>query len=426
MGSGQSIFEIWTGARDLHCYGTNAFSAELPFQSWRRFKEAFAPELIHRAVESSAIPVRTCLDPFGGSGTTALASQFLGVYPITIEVNPFLADLIEAKLTKYDTTALARDLGRILRQRRTNDRNLAEWASGLPATFIEPGDGDRWLFSRAVGTAVLQLLAGLDRIENPSHRRLFRVVLGGILVDASNVRISGKGRRYRANWRHSQPSAQEVVSSFAEKAQQAIVEVHRFDHRPEQRYKLIRGDCRNQGSSIKEVDLVVFSPPYPNSFDYTDVYNVELWTLGYLRSSQDNHRLRKSTFSSHVQIKRDFASAPKDSRSLNRVLKCLELSKDQLWSRHIPAMVGGYFADLAALLNSLQSSLRAGGSIWMCVGDSQYNGIRIPTAAILAELSRPLGFIVTLSEPVRSMRSSPQQGGKEELPETLLVLQKKA
>ena len=59
-------------------------------------------ELMARAVAESTIPVQRCLDPFGGSGTTALACQFLGTEPITIEVNPFLADLIEAKLTDYD------------------------------------------------------------------------------------------------------------------------------------------------------------------------------------------------------------------------------------------------------------------------------------------------------------------------------------
>ncbi len=92
-------FEEWTQGRTITSLGTNAGADELPFQTWRNFKEAYAPELIARAVEESEIPVVRCVDPFGGSGTTALACQFLGVYPTIIEVNPFLADLIEAKLT---------------------------------------------------------------------------------------------------------------------------------------------------------------------------------------------------------------------------------------------------------------------------------------------------------------------------------------
>jgi DNA methylase len=84
-----SNFDDWTQGRVLPSLGTNAGAVESHFKNWRRFKEAFAPELVARAIADSEIPVRTCLDPFGGSGTTALASQFLGVHPITVEVNPF-------------------------------------------------------------------------------------------------------------------------------------------------------------------------------------------------------------------------------------------------------------------------------------------------------------------------------------------------
>ena len=50
------------------------------------FKEAFAPELVERALHETSDTVRHIADPFGGSGTTALAAQFLGISPTTIEV----------------------------------------------------------------------------------------------------------------------------------------------------------------------------------------------------------------------------------------------------------------------------------------------------------------------------------------------------
>lgn len=114
-------FDDWIGGRTIGSVGTNAGAEVLPFQAWRHFKESFAPELIQRAVSESAIPVRHCCDPFGGSGRTALACQFLGVRPTTIEVNPFLADLIEAKLAKYPRS-LARDYGALVRA--ANKRRL--------------------------------------------------------------------------------------------------------------------------------------------------------------------------------------------------------------------------------------------------------------------------------------------------------------
>jgi hypothetical protein len=88
-------FESWTKKRKVPTLGSNAGAEELPFQTWHHFKEAFTPELVAKAVQGSKRDLLRCVDPFGGSGTTALACQFLGIEPVTIEVNPYLADLIE-------------------------------------------------------------------------------------------------------------------------------------------------------------------------------------------------------------------------------------------------------------------------------------------------------------------------------------------
>ena len=130
MGAYVNDFSDWTGDRTVHCIGTNSRSEQLPFQAWHHFKEAFAPELLKRALEESQIPVRTCLDPFGGSGTTALACQFLGINPTTIEINPYLADLIEAKLQSYDADALTKDFGTILARSRAA-KPASEWRPGI-------------------------------------------------------------------------------------------------------------------------------------------------------------------------------------------------------------------------------------------------------------------------------------------------------
>jgi hypothetical protein len=112
----QLAYERWTQGREVPTLGTNAGAEVLPFQTWRHFKEAFAPELVARAIKESERTVRRCADPFGGSGTTALTCQFLGVDPVIVEVNPYLADLIEAKLAQYDGAALTRDFGQVLRR----------------------------------------------------------------------------------------------------------------------------------------------------------------------------------------------------------------------------------------------------------------------------------------------------------------------
>lgn len=417
-------FDEWTRGRKIQSIGTNAGAERLPFQGWHHFKEAFAPEVIARAVNESERDVRSCLDPFGGSGTTALACQFLGVEPTTIEVNPYLSDLIEAKLTSYDADDLALDLARVVRVTNARRRGSLARFKHAPPTFIQSADQDRWVFNRNVAERIACHLDAIDELARPAHRRLFKAMLGGMLISVSNVIINGKGRRYRSNWQDREVFPRSVDEQFEERSRQAIDEIHAHRMRRHRGYELLRGDCIEKIASSKPVDLAVFSPPYPNSFDYTDVYNVELWMLGHLGDKDANRDLRMSTLCSHVQIKRQFSPAPKGSQRLNLALSQLRKVKADLWSPWIPEMVGGYFYDMQQVMAGLHGRLNPRGEIWAVVGDSRYAGVRIQVAKILADLAAPMGFEVVKIEPFRSMRSSAQQGGQQELDETLVVLRK--
>lgn len=416
-------FETWTRQRKIVSIGSNAGAEPLPFQEWHHFKEAFAPEIVARAVRESNRPVATCLDPFGGSGTTALASQFLGISPTTIEVNPYLADLIQAKLGEYNADSVAKDFRRILAitSRQSGDvRKLGK----LPATFIETDDADRWVFDQGVARRIACHLTAISTLSNAQHRRLFRVLLGGMLVAVSNVVINGKGRRYRRGWEERRTVPEMVDMLFKQRCQAAITEVHEHRYRRHRGHTVLRGDCLSKLPKAPPSDLAVFSPPYPNSFDYTDVYNVELWMLGYLDGADSNQRLRKSTLCSHVQLKRQFLQAPAGSLRLTRALSRLQRERNNLWSPWIPDMIGHYFHDMRQVLALLHDRLTPQGEVWAVVGDSRYAGVQVPVAQILADYAPALGYRVLNIEPFRSMRASAQQGGQHQLAESLLVLQK--
>lgn len=416
-------FEQWTNGREVPTLGTNTGAEKLPFQAWRHFKEAFAPELVARAIHECGITVERCIDPFGGSGTTALACQFLGVEPVTIEVNPYLADLIEAKLGKYDSTILLQDLGQVIRSVRSTADEVHD-LSWLPPSFVEPGVKDRWLFEKAVAQRIESYRLAIEQLSTPLHRMFFKALLGGFLVDISNVYINGKGRRYRRNWQARRHISDTVDQLFLERVQQAIYEIVRYAQRPVRSYTLMRGDCREAISHAAQCQLAVFSPPYPNSFDYTDVYNIELWALGYLADASSNRSLRQSTLASHVQVQRNFGQRPAGSAKLDAVSEKLHESRQKLWSPHIPDMVDGYFADMSSVMQALEQRLASHGEVWAVVGDSLYANTYIPVADILAELAPTCGFDVIRSEAFRSMRSSAQQGGRAELAESLVVFRK--
>jgi hypothetical protein len=421
--SSYASFTSWTGDRKVATIGTNSGSTVIPFQGWRTFKEAFAPELIERAVREAG-NVKTVVDPFGGSGTTALAAQFLGATPTTMEVNPFLADLIEAKIARYDFESLVSAYSTVRQRAYRRDIDATPYLACAPSTFLEPGQKGRYLFSRRVANRYFAYQAAIAQVEDPAAKRLFNVLLAGLSVSISNAVVSGKGRRYRRNWSDRPVDADRVDTYFERLVLDAMRDLRRYDSREVRDYTLLRGDARKLVSSLPPQDLAIFSPPYPNSFDYTDVYNIELWMGGYLTSAVDNRTLREKTLRSHVQILRDMAHAAPPSALMSTAIDQLEAVKGRLWNRNIPSMIGAYFDDMARVLRGLQSALRPQGRVYMVVGDSRYAHIDVPVARILGQQAPALGFHVLSSEPFRSMRASPQQGGQSELPETLIVLQK--
>lgn len=415
----------WLAGRMPQHLSTNLGAPLVAFQSWRNFKEAFAPELIAQAYEETSIalgrPVESCIDPFGGSGTTALACQFLGVDATTIEVNPYLADLIEAKLSSYDEDSLLADYLQVIQTAEDIEENQFP---GAPDTFVAPGRKGKYIFNEGVASKLSGLKRAILRIPNARNRRLLRVLLCSIAIELSNVVVSGKGRRYRKGWQKREASGEEVLSMFQNSFANAAFDIRRYRHRSSLSYRILRGDCRTLTPKDSCFDMAIFSPPYPNSFDYTDVYNVELWVGGYLDSSESNRSLRFKTLRSHVQLKRNYETGQLNSPTLEVLTMDLENVRAQLWNKTIPDMVRAYFDDMNSVMSRLATSLVEGGRVYMVVGDSLYQGVRVPVADILTELAIDLGFTKISQEPFRSMRSSPQQGGRRELLETMVSLEK--
>jgi hypothetical protein len=401
---------------------TNQAAQNIAFQRWFHFKEAFSPSFVTTAIETLGFQPDHVIDPFGGSGTTGITCQLLGIHATTIEVNPFLADVIRAKTTHVEAETLTqarRSFRHGLARTKTDMGVLAH----LPATFIESDDKQRWIFSRSFGERLSQYLKCIRQIPNPAVQRFFRIALGAVLVECSNVYVNGKGRRYRRRWEETQANSEQLDFRFNEQFNIAVEDVHRFAGRPDTRIDVVHGDSRLAMQRLeREADLIVFSPPYPNSFDYTDIYNVELWSLGYLSSSQDNAQLRRSTLHSHVQIQRIAEGPLNISLTLQMVVQGLRKKRDELWDANIPEMVLGYFRDLERILEESFRLISRRGKVLMVVGDSRYAGILIDVPTVLVELGRAIGFNKAQIYEVRKMRTSAQQGGSHHLRECIVEL----
>lgn len=420
----EPVVARWLARQDVSTapISSNQPALQLPFQRWFKFKEAFAPQFIIDCAASLDRKPGSCLDPFGGSGTSALTAQFLGIRPTTIEVNPFLADLIEAKLSSYDVTQLRLDYLEVLRVSKELRPATARFLKDAPATLVEPGVDERWIFAKGVARRILALREAIAQIESRPNRLLLTVVLGSTLVGLSNVIVNGKGRKYRNSWQTRQKLPADVETAFRGSFFEVYSDICLYGGRAANDFTLLRGDSRTLLDQTESVDFAVFSPPYPNSFDYTDIYNLELWILGYLGSRPDNLKLRENTLRSHVQIHRDYSTDTLESKTLARTYRNLCRVRKDLWNPHIPEMICAYFADMKVVMTKVRQKLSKGGKAFLAVGNSKYAGVIVDTELILKDIALAHGYSKAKSQPIRSMRASAQQGGRHELTEALLTL----
>lgn len=409
--------------RDLSVFGQNL---SLPRHRWYEFKEGFSEELVREAIYETSVGSRSLriLDPFVGSGTTLVTAGQSGHEVTGIEVNPFLAFASRAKCSpgQWSEAGFDDQMEAVMSASKFEIPSPLEGQS----TFTEGPHSKRWLFNRSVlrGFAALDsALAGADGYQAP-----LRLALFGSLMECCNAKRDGKCLRYRQGWESQGLNSTDLRSAFAKRAKMVADDIiqHPFDAHG---LTILEGDARMLLDDLakEQYDLVVTSPPYLNSFDYSDVYRPELFVGGFTRTNDELREIRLKTIRSHVQI-----NWPRSSVISSPMLPPLleHLSNSKLWDHRLPAMVQAYFADMAEVLNKTAPLLRPRGKAWIVVSTSAYAGVEIPVDLILADIGARNGWRLVGVYVLRQLRASGQHWAQIEpnsklpLRESLIILQR--
>jgi site-specific DNA-methyltransferase (adenine-specific) len=157
----------------------------------------------------------------------------------------------------------------------------------------------------------------------------------------------------------------------------------------------------------RSFDSVVFSPPYANRFDYFESQKVELWFGGFVDSYDELAALRKRSLRSHLgaALGRPLASARPEIEALIGMMDPASYAARQ----RVPALIRGYFSDMAAVLQGCRRVLVPGGRCFVVVGNSAYGGVILPTDSLVARLGLEAGFGEASVVPVRHLTVAPQQ-----------------
>ncbi len=407
---------------------TNAAdSATLARHRWYPIKEGFSPNLITDSYRELDVRHRKqvrAIEPFSGSGTAPVEYTRLGVRCAAFEVNPFLAFIGRTKLGQADPKKLREERDIVLRGIRRPIVSTLENFS----TFCEGGPRRKWLFNRSV----LRAFAGGWREVTkcaPKLRAFFRLALLRAAMDNCNAYPDGKCLRYKRLVSYEGFNRDSLLARFEEYC--ALIEED-LESTPfvSGLSSVVCQDSRQLvNCTLQKFDLCVTSPPYLNSFDYSDVYRPEIFLAGYVSSNRELMRIRLRTLRSHLQANWTAPVRKHFGAMYAKVVEEIVARRDKLWSARIPEMIQAYFEDMEKLLSALGERAKPGAMLKIAVGTSAYGGVVVPVDFILAELAEESKWELQEVQVVRRLRSSAQLWKHEdqrkqvpELRESIVVL----
>ncbi|HFI0672740.1 TPA: hypothetical protein ACGO47_001671 [Streptococcus suis] len=405
---------------------------EVSVHRWYPFVEGYSKEFINSVVDEQGYDVKLCLEPFSGSGTTALELSRRGVSCISFEVNPFMFVLSKAKLkvNQYKIRTIRSHVSLMMAFLSNLDDSEIDFKSEFP-TLVESQNKKKWNIDKDVFIALEKLKLAIDSLNTKVYKDLYIICLSKILLDYSNLYRNGKCLSYKKNWKDKQYFQEDVIDSFFKFIKEIIIAdiKEQSSNTFSNNSLLYRGDSRKlifEKVEDESVDLVITSPPYLNSRDYTDSYMLELKALNFLKNYDDIKWLRAQTIRSHVQLKISNLNNVSSSLLKNTLDRLKVESKSTLtWNEEILNMILAYFEDMQIIFEGMYQKLKSRRRVYFNVSNSAYFGVLINTLEICAEIAENIGFKVIEIRKARYINSSPQQKEKiGKLLEGVIVLEK--
>lgn len=396
-----------------------------PLHDWYPYLEGYSPAFVQTIIRRYAPDARTVLDPFCGSGTTALVAASLARVGYYSEVNPVCRFIIDAKayalglgdaecdLTIHRLHEVAAEIFDVV------DR---EPPSLELAAHLQEGIGGRPAFDPATLRQVLQLRTLLNRVTADDGRIgmfLTVAVLRSLIPNSLMVRRGDLRFRTPAEMANFRPNLLKDVQSSLEMIASDLADVRQVPGR----VHFVCGNARELSSSLDaKIDAVITSPPYLNGTNYFRNTKIELCFLGHLSKKSDLRQFRDEAITSGINdVTITKTKAREGSQLPSLLMRTLDQLRPAAYDVRIPAMVQSYFQEMNVVAANLAEVVRPGGIVAIDLGDSSYGGIYVPTDAIVADLMRDKGF--ALSERIILRERQSRDGGR--LSQTLQIFKQR-
>ena len=342
-----------------------------PGLRWLKYKEGYSAGLVRGLLQqASAVNV---LDPFSGTGTTALTAAGMGIPGTGIEIMPIgnlAARAIAAASIGIDSGQLSKvsiEMAEAISKKDYSERFVFPHIQITDRAF--PQETERDL------AKAREFVAG---VEEQSLSLILTLACVSVLEEVSYTRKDGQFLRWdpqsgrdvsRKLHKSSIPTLSEALHRRLTEIATDIPSLKRMYSGPAPEF--IEGSSLTELRSLpsESFDTVITSPPYANRYDYTRTYALE---LAYLGLDQDQFKmLRQSLLSATVEnrskrqsLAREYegnglflkAMAMVDSHSaLQEALNALKASVRQLSNRNVISLIENYFTEMALIVSELEA-----------------------------------------------------------------------
>lgn len=329
----------------------------------------------------------TVLDPFCGSGTTAIESMLLGRNAMSIDIDPFARLLIKVKTTVYTKE----DINFL-------DAVVKQMKAMFPAESIQypiPGipNIEKWFCEKSIlWLSFFKHIIDTLAADNQNIKDYLYVVLSGIIRKVSNADEVSPKPYISTKYPKKPADPSELFFRVEDMYREAIIGFSETVAPLNCNSIILESNDARIIDSKCLIDLAVTSPPYINAYDYVRSLRFEDMWLG-LASDEELKKSRQlyigTEISKSFYEKYIYAS---QSDTLSPIVeKIAEVDAKRA------GIVNTYFEDMAKNMIAVYEQLKQQGRYVIVVGDSNIRGQNIPTAKVLAEIAEKNGYSFELS-----------------------------
>ncbi|MEW6230554.1 MAG: SAM-dependent methyltransferase, partial [Bacillota bacterium] len=243
---------------------------------WLRLTPAYSIHLV-QALVAGLSEDEVVLDPFCGTGTTALVCAQHNIGCDTVDVNPFLVWLTTAKCAPYSQA----DIQRV---RAVTDRIASRGLDGSEGWTPPIHDIHKW-WSEPTLRALAGLLAQISDEGSPRSQDLLHIAFCRTAIETAAVSFGHQSMSFRRTGSQptlfDEPASERVLGHF----RRAVADVvESAMETPVGTVRAVVGDSRDLPSVLPmgRYTVVITSPPYPNRMSYIRELRPYMYWLGYL------------------------------------------------------------------------------------------------------------------------------------------------